>query len=142
MAGNMKDKAMSFHSAESALVTAEAWLKNQTKTVRAITTPQILLPTADGLPNWRVAGIWTGANAIEHPGVPGLPAGGDVFDLSYLFDSPRYIIEDMGALNCESKSGCGGYGGTPQRYMYRITARGQGGTSVAVSLVQTTFAWY
>ena len=143
MAGNMKDKALSFQSAESAIITAETWLKDQKKTVRAQTTLQILSHTADGTPNWRVAGIWDSANAIEHPGEPGAPAAGDVFDLKYLFDSPRYIIEDMGMLNSESKTSSSiGYGGTPTRFMYRITARGQGGTSQAVSLVQTTFAWY
>lgn len=144
MAGNMKDKALSFQAAESALVTAEEWIKQQSKTPRAQTTPQILPPSANGTPIWRDTSldIWNSASAIKHPGTPGQPANTSIFDLSYLSDSPQYIVEDMGPLACESKSGCGGYGGTPQRFMYRITARGQGGTANAVSLTQSTFAWY
>lgn len=143
MAGNMKDKVLSFQSAESALVSAENWVQAQNTTIRSQTTPNILSPSTTGEPLWRTAGRWSGANSIEHPNTPLDQSSSDLFDLKYLSDSPRYIIEDLGALPCESKTTqCGGYGGTPQRFMYRITARGQGGTANAVSLVQSTFAWY
>ncbi len=142
MAGNMKDKVLSFQAAESALTTAENWMRLQNTTVRAQTTDNILSPTTDGVPVWRTAGRWTGNNSIEHPNTPIDQSQSDVFDLRYLSDSPRYIVEDLGALPCESKTNCGGYDGAPQRFMYRITARGQGGTSNAVTMLQSTFAWY
>lgn len=143
MAGNMKDKVLSFQAAESAMTSAENWMQLQTTTVRGQTTDNVLSPSVDGIPVWRTANRWSGANSIEHPNTPDDLSMSDVFDLRYLSDSPRYIVEDMGALPCESKTtDCGGYGGAPQRYMYRITARGQGGTNNAVTMLQSTFAWY
>lgn len=133
MSGNLKDKTLAFEAAETALIHAETWLAANVSS-SVVTGPAV---AANGFyasggcstgntykPIWECVD-WNGPNVIRFPGVPGGSAGGQ--NLLGVSAQPRYIFEQL-AL---------GPAGPGQRRVVRITARGVGGTSQAIAMVQT-----
>jgi len=138
MTGNLKDKHWSFNAAESAIVEGERKLcYDYTGRIPAIDpanlTDGLYRTSTTGDPVWQTAD-WTGSDVFTHPAYPSGFVG------SKLAGPPRYIIEEVQEVQ-ENLKGSFEYsrrGGS--RMLYRITARGVGGTPNAVSMVQSTFA--
>lgn len=128
MASNTKDQNLSFQAAETALRAAEAWVESTTVAADLTTNnPNGLYdqPT-DGTNIWDTV-IWSGANVVTYPGVPGAPASGTLGDVT---TRPKYIIEKLltEALSPGTK------------ITVRITARGTGASDSTVSMVQSTYS--
>ncbi len=115
MAGNSKDSNLAFQAAEAALRAGEA-----------ATTGTPTLYTGTQPIDWTNAAVTTYSSGT----------------LTGISDAPRYTIEDLGSIGSTGDcSPC--EGGTPPpsggSRMYRITARGTGGTTNAVVVLQSTY---
>jgi len=130
MAGNSRDREMSFQAAEAALRAGERLLESVT------------LPAFDGsdglytesvpgtTPRWRTASTW-GASSTS------------VIDYSYgsgidgIAAEPQYYLEEMPAA---AEPGGSLEAGVPlASSYYRVTARAVGGTGAAVVILQSTY---
>ena len=115
MAGNMRDRSLAFQAAEAALRVAE----------RAINNPPIAgLVTAPKPP--RTDNDWI--NIYDWSAATQLPVG----TLSGITDQPSYVIEDTMNEDVACLS-------NPALGCYRITARGLGGSTNAIVILQSTF---
>jgi type IV pilus assembly protein PilX len=132
MAGNMRDRNLAFQAAESALRGGEALLRSATSA--AFNCAQGLYKVddygCDGTPDsvrvWDAVD-WNSTGAVAY-------SGGN---LAALAANPRYIIEELAG---PPQSGTSLEAGVPSDgSYYRITARGVGGTTNAVVLLQSTF---
>jgi type IV pilus assembly protein PilX len=136
MARNTHDSILAFQSAEVALRTAENFLQNN------INSTAPFLPAGNnglwqapgyGMADlWTQAPTWTGTNSVE------LPAG----TVQGVSAQPRYVIEWLATVqraenpNLLSSS----YAALFDRIeVFRITARGVGGTANARVLLQSTY---
>jgi type IV pilus assembly protein PilX len=136
MARNEHDTMLAFQAAESALRDAEDFLEG------IVTTAVFTDGGANGLwtiadfgdaDRWTVANVWTGGGSVEAD-----TEAGDV-----VAEQPRYLIEHIASVIREENA----YqlddpyaGGTADRIeMFRITARGVGGSPNARVLLQTTY---
>ncbi len=131
MAGNYRDKKMAFEAAESALKAGEAFLSLQT-------SPPVANSTATngiysfGSVNARSYTFWqTIANQNS---------------LTGLAEGPKYVIEERGELagggsNASAEIGAisKSSSGDNTIYGYRVTARGVGGSTNAVVLLQSDY---
>jgi type IV pilus assembly protein PilX len=134
MAGNARDKNLSFQAAETALRTGEDLIGGSVNINSVVAVSTI---TNDGLHKPAVpptAPVWISIDWIS---------GSDLKPLSGLggvYSQPKYIIEDLGEIPDTS-----GSLGMPETYkskgknLFRITARGVGGTEFATSMVQSTY---
>jgi type IV pilus assembly protein PilX len=149
MAHNVKDKNLSLDAAESALRLAENYLKSYE--YRILNPNPSSGDTSDGLHYsvgytgtqlWRPeAGTWASSDVQEYPSVPGggpAISGGFINPKPYA-DDPDYFIEQItgqekcapeGSLRVDAPGNC---------TTFLITARGVGGTDMAVSMIQATF---
>jgi len=136
MARNEHDSLLAFQAAESALRDAEAFLETVVSTaVFSATGTNGLwaIPALDEPSRWESDGIWDGTSSVVSPT--------DVGDV--VADPPRYFIEHIASIIREENA----YqiddpysGGTTDRVeIFRITARGIGGTGVAQVLLQSTY---
>ncbi len=130
MAGNFKDKRQAFEAAEAGLKAAEAFINLQTAP-----------PVADangsngvysfGAANVRSSSFWSNVSTQNSFG--GLAEG------------PRYVIEERGQQAGSGQSRNAEIGAITKTsfngssYGYRITARGVGGTTNAVVILQSDF---
>lgn len=121
MTGNQRDRNQAFQAAESAIRAGEKFLTQAT------------LPTFNG-----TNGLYSQT---------GTPPGADsnwasYSTVSYSYDSdlvsaaPQYVIQRLPDVEGGSSLDASSYG---QSEMYRLTARGVGGTSTAVVVIQTTY---
>jgi len=116
MAGNSRDSNLAFQAAEAALRAGEA--------------------ATAGLP-----ALYTGTQPIDWTNAAVTTYSGGT--LTGVSQAPVYVIENLGgAGGSEECSPC--EGGTPPpasgSRLYRITARGTGGTTNAVVVLQSTYA--
>lgn len=139
MARNEHDTLLAFQAAESALRDAEAFLLANVASVEdtdAFTPAGAagLWDVADpGDPDpWDVANIWTGGQSVVAPTDTG----------AVVAEPPRYLIEHLGDVASVENP----YQLTPDYpdpvdrvAMFRITARGVGGSANARVLLQSTF---
>ena len=143
MAGNLRDENLAFQAAEAALRDGEKYLQSATvgpfltaKNATGLYQPALSTTTEW----WELAGIWTAAGSRVFGGaLPGIAT------------QPRYIIEDMSYQTRCTKTGCeniplpktpGGslkMGAVTQVGLFRITARGTGGTDQAAIVLQSYF---
>jgi len=130
MAGNQKDKNTSFQAAETALITGENWIGTQTiKPIfnTSVTNDGLHFPSTSTTPVWE-SSVWSGSDFITFSG------------LTTVASAPKYVIEDMGEI-----PDSGGSLTMPANYkssgknLFRITSRATGGTSFAISVVQSTY---
>lgn len=127
MAGNMHDRNLAFQSAEAALRDAEEFLAQRT---RDDPMEMVDFNNAHGLYrlansgnfHWEVDATWSGSASRVY---------GDTLD--HVAEQPRYIIEPIQLLPLDASAP------PPAPYLFRITARGVGGSETAVVLLQSTF---
>ena len=132
MAGNMRDRNLAFQSAEAALVDAESFVQSLVTTGNFDGTGGLLGDT-DAEPDYFAGATWSSANSREATTtVPGVAA------------PPRYIIKFVsvvdndrtGALNQKRYGKRASVGDVS---MFRITARGVGGSANSQVILQTHY---
>ena len=140
MANNVKDRNLAFQAAESALTLGEYWINNL---LDKPSFPQnsfgLYEPATGATPVWDSVN-WAGSDVVNYPNTPGASGSGT---LEKIQTQPRYIIERVAEAAALGSGNTGGSvawkpGGEPMT-MYRMTARGTGGTNAAVVMVQSTF---
>ena len=133
MSRNEHDTLLAFQAAESALRDAEANLLGITATTSFNNTGGLYEVADMGDPeNWDSGGVWGGGNSVV----------GETLDGTV--EPPRYIIEYVGPVlrdeNAYQQEDPYSAAATIDRVeMFRITARGVGGTPNAQVLLQSTF---
>ncbi len=135
MARNDYDTLLAFQAAESALRDAEAQIENFLNLDDFDDTGTLGLWDIADLgdpPRWETANLWTGAQSVVAPTVvDGVAA------------QPRYIIEDAAEVQRSESimiANNDDAGGIADRInIFRITARGVGGTAQATVTLQSTF---
>ncbi|TDJ36774.1 MAG: pilus assembly protein PilX [Gammaproteobacteria bacterium] len=135
MAGNDYDSLLAFQAAESALRDAEDFLDGVTSIVNFTSTGTNGLWTVADLGDparWEAAGVWTGANSIvATTAVAGVA------------DQPRFIIEHAASVIREENAYLiedpYGSSATDRMEIFRVTARGVGGTASTRVLLQSTY---
>jgi len=136
MARNEHDSLLAFQAAESALRDAEAFLETVVSTGafnETGTSGLWSIPALDEPNRWESDEVWTGTTSVE--------SATDVGDV--VAARPRYFIEHLASIIREENA----YqiddpysGGTTDRVeIFRITARGTGGTALARVLLQSTY---
>ena len=136
MARNTHDSVLAFESAEAALRAGETFLRT------SVNSTALFVPAGNnGLwkasnygqaERWDQPGIWTGANSVAIPAAT----------IAGVAEQPRYIIEWVASVQRVDNSYVQGssYSALFDRIeIFRITARGVGGTTNARVLLQSTF---
>lgn len=126
MAGNARDIDLAFQSAETALRAGEAVLNQATLPAFAATGAYL---TASGTRGSSVYWIQTHSWSTHSTLVSTVPAG--------VYEAPRFVIEQM-----PSVAGAGGSlkaGPLAESGVYRVTARGTGGTPNTRIYLQETY---
>lgn len=141
MAGNVRDVGLSFQATEGAIREAEAAINDpaRERPVLCDALAACDLETAvfgpGVLPDVRGENdaFWD-ANGIEYGETPLGDVGDGQQEIGRVAADPQYTIEQLGfdrdSLDPNEPDG---------RYVYRIYARGAGGTTVAQSVVESTF---
>ena len=135
MARNSRDRLMAFQSAESALRDAEALIDTFTTTASFVdggTNGRWTIAPFGTMPRWEQANIWTGggsvfaANAVQ--GVASQPR--------FLMEHIATVVREENAYQIDDP-----YSGSAadRIEMFRITARGVGGTQNTRVLLQSTY---
>jgi type IV pilus assembly protein PilX len=136
MARNEHDSLLAFQAAESALRDAENFL--ETVVTTAIFTDggaNGLWTIADlGDPNrWEDPAVWQGGTSVSAPSAAG----------AVVVEQPRYIIEHIASVlreeNAFQISDPYAASAADRIEIFRVTARGVGGTENAQVLLQTTY---
>ncbi len=128
MAGNLSNRNLAFQASEAALREGESFLMSSS------------LPAFDG-----TNGLYQPLAAPQSVDWSSSTASkeftGNLQDqdgLSLVAESPRYLIEDLGAVESDSASLTAGTA-VSDFNMYRITARGVGSTTAAQVILQSTY---
>ena len=126
MAGNVRDINLAFQAGEAALREGEHLLQ------------AAVLPTFDGTdglhqpadfaqpPLWQQDDIWNNAAAVYSE------------SLADVAEPPRYIVEELPAIP-DSGGSLAADKPLPDVQVYRVSARGVGGTPSTVVILQTTY---
>ena len=138
MAGNTRDRHLAFEAAEAALLHAEQFLDT------IATTGAFDTNGSDGLYDDSVQKIWntvdwtgaaTGANGYRQADNIGTDEG--------LGTAPKYVIEHIVSVGEEAdQSNLDNYGqgtGAGKTGLFRVTARGTGGSDNSAVILQTVF---
>ncbi len=136
MARNTHDSVLAFEAAEVALRTGEAFLRNNVNST-ALFTPagnNGLWEASDyaQTERWEQANVWSGTNSV-------VVAANTIAGVA---EQPRYIIEHVASVQRAENPyllGTAAAGLEDQIQVFRITARGVGGTTNARVLLQSTF---
>ncbi|MBE7526571.1 MAG: hypothetical protein HS120_02820 [Burkholderiales bacterium] len=160
MAGNLRDETLAFQAAEAALRSGEQFLELVTIPVfngsdglfhyRDAPAPLDLV----GWPSWETEGKLSTAGAGGNPSLPDIDAGGE----NNLSDTeeggsdsqpdigvnggqnqPRYIIEQLPSVPLDDNGSAQQSGASLNASMFRIIARGVGGSGTAIVLLQSTY---
>ena len=143
MAGNLRSENLAFQASEAALRAGESYLQGITvgpfldaKNAKGLYMPAL----SDTTEWWEIADIWVDGSRAYGTKPPGVD------------HTPRYIIEDVSfKTKCTQPGFCqniplpktpGGslkLGAVPDVGLYRITARGTGGTDDSVVMLQSYF---
>ncbi len=124
MAGNLRDNNLAFQAAESALRQGEEFLRQAT--LPPFTGANGLLERQDGAGQ---ADFWSSYAWASNSRAAPAPDG--------VADIPLFVIEELPPVPAPGESLA--FGPLSEVGVYRITARGVGGTEDAVSILQTTF---
>ena len=132
MAGNTRDKQLSFMATETALREAEAALElfASTSIFGTGTGNGYYGLTNDA--DYTASGTWTGTDSITATAIPGTSS------------TPRYYIKlvtcvDSASGGSLSMSGYGKVAHSGDTQMFRITARGTGGTDTSSTVLRTHY---
>lgn len=121
MAGNLRNHNIAFQAAEAALREGENLRFAQLQAAISATTPD---PDDDG--DWSTQQIYSGT-------LVNIPDDADASSTS----KPVYVVELINDSSCsqiDDVEVCGG--------IYRVTARGRGATSEAITVLQSIFGRY
>lgn len=125
MAGHARDKQLAFQAAEAALRAGEQFL-GQATLPAFDGSDGLYQPAASGAtPVWQTVSWASDARTY----------GGS---LAGVVEPPRYIIEELPATLAQSGS-IAADESVQEAGMYRITARGVGGSDTAIVILQSTF---
>ncbi|MDA1073999.1 MAG: PilX N-terminal domain-containing pilus assembly protein [Proteobacteria bacterium] len=137
MARNTHDSVLAFQAAESALREAEAFVRNNVSSTAPFT------PAGNnGLwsaaaytdqDRWLVANVWNDGSSLSRQ---------TNSSLALVAAQPRYIVEWVATVERETNANLidSSYNAVSDRVeIFRITARGVGGTTNASVLLQSTF---
>lgn len=141
MAGNSRDRNLAFQAAEAALREGERLLQNAVLPSFPDTANGLYLPAGDAeLPVWIdldrdgaddiVAGDWHSHWASNGRSYPGA--------LPNVSTAPRYLVEVLPSVAAPGVSLLSGKP-LPDQELYRVTARGTGGTTSAVVVLQSIY---
>lgn len=131
MAGNTRDRDLAFQAAEAAIQQAEQILQQPALPAFALGTgytPQINGAGTDSY--WQTYN-WSGQSVTYNPGLNGGQS------ISGVASQPQFVVEQMPAVTGPGSSLV--VGPLSSSSYYRITARGVGGTTNAVVILQATF---
>jgi type IV pilus assembly protein PilX len=128
MVSNVRDSELSFQAAEAALREAETSLQAAVlKEFDGSNTGLYQPATRDAPPLWEVASTWTSGGSLSYTG-----------SLAYTSAQPRYIIEELPAVP-DPEGSIAADEPLPETRVYRVTARGVGGTDKAITILQAAF---
>lgn len=135
MARNDYDSLLAFQAAESALRDAEAQVENFLNLDNFDDAGTLGLWTIADLgdpPRWETANLWTGAQSVSAPTT-----------VDGVASAPRFIIEEAAEVRRSESimiANNDDAGGVADRInIFRITARGVGGTAQATVTLQSTY---
>lgn len=135
MARNDQDSLLAFQAAESALRDAENFLDGITSIAGfANNGANGLWTVADfnQTPRWQTAGLWSGNQSV-------LAANA----IAGVAEQPRFIVEHLASVlreeNAYQLDDPYASGSADRIEMFRVTARGVGGTAAAAVTLQSTF---
>ncbi len=129
MAGNSLDINRSFQATEAALREAENFLQGATLPTFDGTTAGLYQPTDAGTaPLWE-QNIWTTTGARTYSGS---------FSNMTLASAPMYIIEELAPVPDPTGS-IAADEPLPDAGVYRVTARGTGGSNKSITILQATY---
>lgn len=140
MAGNTRDRQTAFEAAEAALKAAETYIENSIITTSAFDTNG-----TDGLYDDSFSLLytevdWTSSSSANTKEAISYSSFTTTYGVSAV---PKYIIEHYGSVGEDADSvNLDNYGqgtGAGKIELFRITARGVGGTDKAVVYLQTTY---
>lgn len=135
MARNAHDSVLAFQSAELALRQAEAWMLANTPVTTDFTTGG-----ANGLwtaapfgvnPRWQTNNVWSAGASVQVPQT-----------LDNVESQPRYLIEFLATVDLTADQFVVGEGYPVLNEtinIFRVTARGVGGSDTAEVLLQSSF---
>ena len=128
MVSNVRDIELSFQAAEAALREAEAGLQVAVLQEFDGTNTGLYQPAARGNPPlWEVASTWSSGGSISYTG-----------SLGYLSAQPQYIIEELPPVP-DPKGSIAADEPLPEARVYRVTARGVGGSDKSITMLQASF---
>lgn len=135
MAGNTRDLSAAFDASESALRVGERWIDGLTPPkpdpVAACTAPcnQTVWDLVAALDPTSGASTWDTANVRAAYATPVIPA---------VATQPEYYVEHE--LFAPDSLNLGTHNDNAGRDLYRVTARGTGGTATTQAIMRTTYA--
>jgi type IV pilus assembly protein PilX len=128
MVANVRDIDLSFQAAEAALREAETSLQVAVlKEFDGSNTGLYQPATRDSQPLWEVGSTWNAGGALPYTG-----------SLAYLSAQPQYIIEELPPVP-DPEGSVAADEPLPETRVYRVTARGVGGTAKAITILQAAF---
>jgi len=139
MAANLRDEFLAFQSAETSLLSAEAFAKGliHLDDFDELGTQGLYTADVDNPYRWETVD-WDNSNNLVTVNT----------DISGLYADPKYIIEHLtdieGSTGSASimVSGYGGYTGGSGATVYRITSYATGGSANSKVMIQSTYADY
>lgn len=142
--GNVRDRSRAFSAAEAALRSAESWLAGLgSKPASCSSSPCgtgvfSTFALADGFFALKDFSWWaSNGQAYTAPGASELLGDEDGDGISTLSAQPRYIIEEVRYVPDDPTLG---FGVSPGRTFYRVSALGQGGSQYTNVVLQSTYA--
>lgn len=129
MAGNMRDRDLALQAAEAALRRAEQVLQGAS------------LPAFDGTSCYHPTQSYTNAPLRDTVdwGTTSIQTCAVTTALAAIAEQPRYLIEALPSIPASGTGGSAKFGALPDIGVYRITARGVGGTTTAVVMLEGTY---
>lgn len=133
MSNNVRDKSVAFQATESAVRTAEAWVRNQdpnrlnSQTCAGSPCNIVDLNNYANMTGQSFAWWQTNGNVFS-----GMPSG-------VLAANPHFIVE-LHSIQQDSQISGTTYEAPPARTLLRLTATGVGNTSAAEAMIETLYA--
>lgn len=135
MAGNMRDKGLSFQAAEATLRVAEKYIKDNIVSTVAFDTDG-----SDGLYDKTDMYIWKNINWDANDSLENSDLDSDY----NIAEPPRFIVQHIASIaGDENTLNLGNYGqntGACNREMFLVTARATGGSGGAPVILQTAYS--
>ena len=141
MSGNMRDRSLAFEAAEAALREAESFIDDEVSTLGAFDDDG-----ADGLYDDSVEALW---KTVDWTGNDSgntnkaITAESGLVSALHIKTAPKYIIQHYASITQDADLyNLNNYGqgiGAGELEVFRITARGTGGSDNAVVILQVTY---